>query len=83
MRKPEKEKILENYFLDYAILRNSKELYVADSGGNGYGCAKDGTVTIQKTIYADTKNEIITISTPEYNKELHKNMLYGGTTQYM
>lgn len=83
MKKPEKEKILENYFLDYDILRNSKELYLADSGGNSYGSSKNGTVTIQKTIYADTKNEIITISAPEYNKELHKNMLYGGTTQYM
>lgn len=83
MKKPEKEKILENYFLGYDILRNSKELYLADSSGNGYGAAKDGTVTIQKTNYADTKNEIITIGTLEYNKALHKNMLYGGTAQYM
>ncbi len=68
MKKPEKEKILENYFLDYDILQNSKELYLADSGGNSYAGAKDGAVTIQQTIYADTKNEIITISTPKYNK---------------
>lgn len=83
MKKPEKEKYLENYFLDYDIIRNSNGLYLNDNSGNGYGDPKDGAVTIQKTIHADTKNEIITISSPKYNKELHKNILHDGTTQYM
>lgn len=74
---------MENYFLDYAILRNSQGLYLNDNVGNSYGITGNRTVTIQKTDYADTKNEIITISTPEYNKELHKFILHGGTTQYM
>lgn len=83
MKKPEKEKKLENYFLDYGILRNSSGLYLNDNSGNGYGKPKDGAVTIQKANHADTKNEIITISTPEYNKKLPKNILHNGTTQYM
>lgn len=83
MKKPEKEKNLENYFLDYDILRNKKELYFADSGSNSYETGKNGTITIQKTNYADTRKEINSISIPEYNKELYKNILYGGTTQYM
>lgn len=82
MKKPEKEKILEHYFLDYEILRNSKELYLADSSGK-YGSAKNGAVTTQRANYADTRNEITTMSMSEYNKGLHKNMLYGRTTQYM
>ncbi len=83
MKKPEKEKNLEDYFLDYNILRNSNGLYLNDNSGNGYGNPNDSAVAIQKTNHADTKNEIITISSPKYNIELHKNILHDGTTQYM
>lgn len=75
LKKPEKEKHLENYYLAYAILRSKKELYFADSGNNGYGTEKNGTLTIQETNYTDTGKEINAISIPEYNKELHKNHL--------
>lgn len=75
MKKPEKEKHLENYYLAYAILRSKKELYFADSGSNGFGTEKNGTLTIQETNYTDTGKEINAISIPEYNKELHKNHL--------